>query len=109
VSEFESRYDPPAFHGDSYAPEKHFARLSRQLDRVRMYLMANEWVTLKSTAEACGCSEPSASARIRDVRKEGKKNGLWSIERKEGEPGLFWYRLVLNTSGKEDSVTGTVV
>lgn len=101
MSEYTSRYDAPKFHGESYDPEKHEKRLTRQLDRVRSYLMAHpSGVTLRDISDHCNCSEASASARVRDVRREGKECGLWRIDKKEIRDGLWIYALVIGGEGE---------
>lgn len=80
------------FYGATYQPELDFARLNSLLNRVRNFMADGQWHTLKAIAEACGGSEASVSARLRDLRKEGR-----IVERQRiGDPkaGVFAYRVV---------------
>jgi len=92
-----SRYDPPLFRGDSYDPEHDEKRLMRQLDLVRLHLLTGERWTLRRLADKVGCSEASASARIRDVRREGL-GGAWQVHKDRRFGGVWEYFV---TFGKE--------
>lgn len=88
-------YSPPpsvAFEGESYCQDRDHGRLRRQLNLVYQIMSDNGWHTLRELAEAVGCEPQSASARIRDLRKE--QYGGHQIERERVEGGLFKYRLV---------------
>ena len=67
-------------------------RLRRQLDRVRTLLLTEyKWHTLAEIREAIGVPEASASARLRDLRKE--RFGSYTIERRRRSRGTFEYRM----------------
>jgi hypothetical protein len=87
----------PHFDGATYDPAQDWRRLTKQLDRVRAYMLTHEeWMTL---AEICAVlayppsSVASISARLRDLRKE--KFGGYVVERRRvpGVPGLYEYRV----------------
>lgn len=65
-------------------------RLAAQLQRVLDYTLGTGWHTLRQISDACKCSEPSASARLREARKHG-----YIVERRKDEAveGLNWYRV----------------
>jgi len=81
------------FSGSTYCPTTDAPRLSRQLDRVRDMMSDGQWRTLAQIATATGCSEASASARLRDLRKA--RFGGHTVERRRvpGGRGLHLYRL----------------
>lgn len=65
-------------------------RMAKQLASVRAYVLMQQWVTLRRISDYCSCSEASASARLRDLRKIG-----FLVERRrvaEGN-GLHEYRV----------------
>lgn len=83
------------FDGSTYEPKHDAKRLGRLLDAVFHQLYWGEWFTLRELAKRCRGSEPSVSARLRDLRKQ--RYGGWIIERRR-QPGLeakgiFQYRL----------------
>lgn len=82
------------FDGDTFDPARDGARLSGQLARVMALMADGRWRTLAEIAAACGCSEASASARLRDARKS--KFGGYRVDRQRvaGARGLWKYRLV---------------
>lgn len=79
------------FDGETYEAKRDGERLTAQLDRVRHAMQKGAWVTLTYLARTCGCSEASASARLRDLRK--KRFGAHTIERRYQGQGVFAYRL----------------
>ena len=73
-------------------------RIARLLDRVRTLMSDGAWRTLAQISEACGGSETSVSARLRDLRKGGltvlrqrRPSGLWlySVIDAGGQRRLF--------------------
>ena len=87
----------PEFDGDAYVPELDKPRLITQLQKVYTILSDGRWRTLFELEEAMGytCSQTSASAFIRDLRKQ--KWGGFTVERRRRGPpkqGVFEYRLV---------------
>ena len=83
------------FDGDTYDAGRDCERLTGALLRVYEALTAwrgrSGWLTLRQLAEHAGCSEASASARVRDLRKA--KFGAHKIERTRLGKGLFGYRM----------------
>ena len=82
---------PAAFGGSTYVPERDYLRLKGQLKRVYDTMKDGEWWTDRGLAFAVGCTEGSAAARRRDLRKE--KYGSHEIERRHIDGGLFEYRM----------------
>lgn len=58
-----------SFSGATYNHERDYKRLSGGLKRVHRFMSDNQWHTLREISDACGVSEATASARIRDLRK----------------------------------------
>lgn len=75
-------------------------RLSIQLVRVFELMKDSRYRTLRDIANATGCLETSASARLRDLRKP--KFGGHSVDARRAEgPGLIYeYRLLVNEEKK---------
>lgn len=88
---------PYSFDGATFDPAQDGPRLSRQLAAVRTLMAYGEWRTLAEVAGAVGCSEASASARLRDLRKA--RFGGHMVERQRLTGGLYQYRLAV---GKEE-------
>jgi hypothetical protein len=82
-------FDGPTFNQDLDGP-----RLRRQLDAVRAAMASGEWLTLRQISLMAKCSEASASARLRDLRKQ--RFGGHLVERKRVGGGLFAYRLIID-------------
>jgi hypothetical protein len=84
------------FDGHTYSPEHDCERLTGQLLAVWEAMQDGDWHTLEGIARAAKCSEASASARLRDLRKP--RWGSHTVERRRCEAtgcsGLFFYRLV---------------
>jgi hypothetical protein len=75
----------------TYVPELDFNRLSTQLEKVRQLMSDGEWRTLGEISAKAQGSEASVSARLREIRKNGR-----TVERRrKGDPrsGLFEYRV----------------
>ena len=83
-----------AFPGPDFE-RKDSERLSRQLDRVRELMSDGDWRTIKDIAVTCRCSENSASAQLRHLRKPPPLGINATIERKRDAKiaGLNWYRM----------------
>ena len=79
------------FDGQTYEPSKDRTRLTGQLKRVYDVMQDGQWHTLKDLAAKSNASEASASARLRDMRKD--KFGGHTVDRKRNDGGLFQYRL----------------
>lgn len=84
----------PDFDGETYRRSKDHARLSSQLERVFDVMKDGRWRTLRCLAKKADGSEPSVSARLRDLRK--KKFGGFEVKRKRWKDGGLWvYKLVI--------------
>jgi len=103
------------FGGAAYEPKLDRARLSLQIERVRLYLLRGEWKTLREMKAALEAiyapahfPEASLSAQLRNLRKEpyrlrverrrrdgvhGPGAGIWEYRLSGSEPqpqfGLF--------------------
>ena len=80
------------FDGATYVAERDGERLGRQVRRIRELMLDGGWWTLSLLAEHAECSEASASARIRDLRKV--RFGGYTIDRRYVRRGLYEYQLV---------------
>ena len=87
---------PLYFDGITYDPVLDKHRLGKQLQAVYGLMRDGYWRTLEEIAHAVGIPEASASARLRDLRKD--RFGAYTIERQrrgDGVRGLFEYRMVV--------------
>lgn len=75
--------------GESFSPERDGARLGKQYDRVREYVLSRDWLTLAEISNDLGYPEASVSARLRDLRARG-----YSVECEYVRRGLHRYRVV---------------
>lgn len=84
---------PADFDGATYEPDLDRERLSSLLERVHARMLDGRWHTLAELVAACGGTEASVSARLRDLRKP--KFGSHDIERLRDPDadGLFRYRM----------------
>jgi hypothetical protein len=83
------------FDGESYDPRLDRERLTGQLERVKRFMLDRRgYATLADIALAARCSEASASARLRDLRKP--RFGAHQVDRRRvpGAHGLFEYRVL---------------
>ena len=83
------------FDGKTYDPALDGDRLRRQLGRTWEAMRDGEWYTLFELSIKTADPEASISARLRDLRKE--KFGGYRVlrRRRDGEGGLWEYRMVL--------------
>ncbi len=83
------------FDGATYSPVLDHIRLTGQLQRVFNIMKDGHWRSLRMLSMLADCPEASASARLRDLRKE--KFGAFQVDRKRfpEEKGLFLYKLVI--------------
>jgi hypothetical protein len=88
------------FDGSDYVPERDNERLKGQLLRVYNVMKDGEWRTLREIAETTGDPEASISAQLRHLRKE--RFGAHIVDKEHIESGLYRYRLVVNTKGKDN-------
>jgi hypothetical protein len=86
---------PYHFGGATFDPEQDAERLTSQLDLIYHRMRDHQWHTLADLAHASGGSEASASARVRDLRKE--RFGSHTVLRKRVEGGLYAYKLEART------------
>ena len=90
----------PDFDGKTYSPELDHDRLDSALAKVYRLMLDGQWRTIAKIAEAVGCSETGASARLRDFRKEKWQivYGHCRVESQRcSERGLWIYRVVKGT------------
>lgn len=89
--------DDVDFDGATYEPELDKVRLTKQLARMFRYMSDMEWHTLDEIARVTSIPPASASARLRDFRKE-KFGSHTVLRRRKGDPksGLFEYKLLRN-------------
>ena len=81
------------FDGSDYDHKRDGIRLTGQLERVFDVMKSGEWITLRQLADRAKCPEASASAQMRNLRKE--RFGSFSVEKKYDHFGVFLYRLKL--------------
>ena len=82
----------PHFDGLTYEPEKDHGRMAEQMAKVFEIMADGEWHTLDEIAKKVFIKEQSASARIRDLRKE--RFGGYLVDREPTDiRGIFRYRL----------------
>jgi hypothetical protein len=83
--------------GETYEEPRDGARLKTAFQRVKDYMESGHSHTLWEIAVACKCSEASASARLRDLRKTRGDFPGWTIKRGYLENGKWRYWRVLPT------------
>ena len=81
------------FDGSDYDHKRDGIRLTGQLERVFDVMKSGEWITLRQLADRSRCPEASASAQLRNLRKE--RFGSFLVEKKYDHMGVFFYRLKL--------------
>jgi DNA-binding CsgD family transcriptional regulator len=74
--------------GSTFVAERDGPRLKTLYTRVRQFMASGEWRTLAEIAAACGGSEASVSARLREMRDRGH-----TVDRVYVKRGLHRYRL----------------
>jgi hypothetical protein len=79
------------FDGVDYNHERDQQRLLKQSDRVFEFMKSGEWRTLRQISDATGAPEASASASLRDFRKE--RFGAHTVNRRYINNGLYEYNL----------------
>jgi hypothetical protein len=82
------------FDGVDYNHERDQKRLVKQSDRIFEFMKSGEWKTLRQISDATGAPEASASAALRDFRKE--RFGSHTVDRRYVTNGLYEYKLELN-------------
>lgn len=79
--------------GITFDATKDTARLNRQMELVYGVMKDGGWYTLAEVSQRSGAPEASASARIRDLKKQ--KFGGHVVERRRRSKGVFEYRLLV--------------
>ena len=85
-SQFSLRFD-----GSDYIHKRDGIRLTGQLERVFNVMKNGDWITLRQLATKSKCPEASASAQLRNLRKD--RFGGYLIEKKYSHLGVFLYKL----------------
>ena len=95
--EFDTYRKPsPTFSGATYSPALDQQRLETLLARVFELMKDGRWRTLVEIREACGGSEASISARLRDYRKPEHGGHVMEGRRREGAASGVWeYRVLV--------------
>lgn len=82
----------PQFAGETFDASRDANRLKGLLGRVWSFMRDGQWRTLAEIQQACGGTEASCSARLRDLRKDWA--GKHTIERQRvDDSGLWQYRM----------------
>ena len=92
--------DELPFAGADYTPTADDLRLKGQLARIFDVMRDGQWRTLEELAEQAHAPAASASAQLRNLRKEPA--GSHTIEKRSRgarNVGLYEYRLLVNTEG----------
>lgn len=88
---------PMQFDGSTFDASQDGHRLTTQMNAVREMMLDGQWHSIPQIAlhlrrAGMACTEPSISARIRDLRKA--RFGNYRVERRrEPGSGLFLYRV----------------
>lgn len=80
-------------HGATYDPKRDRRRLNGQAKRVFDFMLDGRWRTLREIADGAHCPEASASARLRDLRRQ--EFGAFTVEHENVGGGLWRYRLIV--------------
>ena len=76
---------------ETYTEERDGARIAKQREAVLNLMRDGQWRTLAEISAATGAPEASASARLRDLRKE--RFGSHTVDRTHVSRGLWRYRI----------------
>lgn len=74
--------------GSTYDYARDGARLDKQWEIVKAYVLTRDWTTLGEISKATGYPEASVSARLRELRQRG-----YIVERRYVRRGLHEYRV----------------
>ena len=85
------KYNNEVFDGATYEHKRDSHRLTGQMQRIYDCMSNGMWYTLKEVSEITGAPEASASAGIRNLRKE--RFGGFTVDREHISNGLYKYRL----------------
>jgi transcriptional antiterminator len=84
--------DSAEFDGDDYDSDRDKERLTKQRDKIRMYMEGRNYLTVKEVAEVLNYPENSVSAQMRNLRKE--KFGGRIVHREYFGNGLYKFKLM---------------
>ena len=82
---------PLPFGGETFNATEDGKRLTSHLQKVFDLMKDGRWRTLRDISDAVGCTEASASARLRDLRKKWAGNHI--VDRRRVAGGLYEYML----------------
>ncbi len=82
----------PRFDGHAYVAGRDHDRLTHQLDRIRDLMLDGRWRTVEQISVITGDPQTSASAQLRNLRKE--RFGSYILEKRHIARGLFEYRIL---------------
>lgn len=89
---------------ETFIEERDGARIGKQREVVLDLMRDGKWRTLAEIAAATGAPEASASARLRDLRKE--RYGSYTVDRSYVSHGLWRYRLYSPPKGQLELLHG---
>lgn len=89
---------------ETFIEDRDGARLSKQREAVLDLMRDGKWRTLAEISAATGAPEASASARLRDLRKE--RYGSYTVDRSYVSHGLWRYRLYSLPKGQLELLHG---
>ena len=81
------------FDGATYNHDRDYERLTTQMGRLFKFMKNGKWRTLKEISTKTNIPEASASAQLRNFRKE--KFGGFELNRRHVRNGLFQYQLIV--------------
>lgn len=82
------------FSGADYQPDRDYARLEGQAQRVFDLMRDRQWRTLEQIVEVTGDPHASVSAQLRHLRKPC--NGGHNVTKRYVGSGLYEYQLIPN-------------
>lgn len=94
----------PNFYGPGVETPEDETRLLTQVEFIREYMRAGQWLTLPDICRAYeretgkGILETSASAQLRALRRA--KHGGFTVDRRKAAAGLYEYRIRQETTQK---------
>lgn len=85
------------FDGADINPHRDNKRLGQQMERIKEYMSDGQWRKLSEISKACNAPEASASAQIRNLKKQ--KFGGHEVNRRHLGYGLYEYQIILKKDG----------
>ncbi len=82
------------FDGATFDEELDGGRLNKQFSRINQFMKDGKWHTLREISKATGAPEASASAQLRNLRKD--RFGAHKVNRRRRDnpaKGLFEYQV----------------